>query len=87
MPATSASKGFVQVSRPRWFGGVQAVFRHRSVETGTDMRFSAYLAPQAEADHLPVVLVACGTALAVGTVFRSGWTRLQRRGPATAAAD
>jgi S-formylglutathione hydrolase len=48
------------VSRSRCFGGIQAVFRHRSVATGTDMRFSAYLPPQAAAGRLPVVWYLSG---------------------------
>ena len=48
------------VSRARCFGGVQAVFRHRSVETGTDMRFAAYLPPQVEAGRLPVIWYLSG---------------------------
>jgi len=35
------------VSRARCFGGEQRVYRHRSRETGTDMRFAAFLPPGA----------------------------------------
>src|SRR5215217_1835056 len=35
------------VSRARCFGGEQRVCRHRSAETGTDMRFAVFLPPQA----------------------------------------
>ena len=48
------------VSRARSFGGTQIVYRHRSSETGTDMRFSAYLPPQAERGRVPVVWFLSG---------------------------
>ncbi len=35
------------LSRTRCFGGEQRVCRHRSAETGTEMRFAAFLPPQA----------------------------------------
>jgi S-formylglutathione hydrolase len=35
------------LSRARCFGGEQRVCRHRSAETGTEMRFAAFLPPQA----------------------------------------
>jgi S-formylglutathione hydrolase len=35
------------ISRARCFGGEQRVCRHRSAETGTEMRFAAFLPPQA----------------------------------------
>jgi S-formylglutathione hydrolase len=48
------------VSRARSFGGTQFVYRHRSLETGTDMRFSAYVPPQAERGPVPVVWFLSG---------------------------
>lgn len=48
------------VSQARCFGGVQRVYRHVSQETGTPMRFSAYLPPQAEAGAVPVVWFLSG---------------------------
>jgi S-formylglutathione hydrolase len=53
------------VSQARCFGGTQFVFSHRSVETGTPMRFSAYLPPQVQDRHdralkLPVVWFLSG---------------------------
>ena len=39
--------GLETVSRARCCGGEQRVYRHRSAETGTDMRFAAFLPPQA----------------------------------------
>ena len=43
-----------QVSAARCFEGVQATYRHRSAETGTDMRFSVFHPPAADAPA-PVV--------------------------------
>lgn len=44
------------VSQSKCFGGIQYVYRHRSAETGTDMRFAVYLPPGASAGHRPPVL-------------------------------
>jgi S-formylglutathione hydrolase len=43
------------VSQARCFGGVQYVYRHASGETGTPMKFSAFVPPQAAHGHVPVV--------------------------------
>jgi S-formylglutathione hydrolase len=44
------------VSQNKSFGGTQYVFRHRSAETGADMRFAAYAPPGAETGRgFPVV--------------------------------
>ena len=51
MPSTE----FETVSEAKAFGGVQSVFRHRSRETGTSMRFAAFLPPQAETAQVPVL--------------------------------
>ena len=50
------------VSRARCFGGEQRVYRHRSAETGTDMRFAAFLPPQAMEGgvRVPVVWFLAG---------------------------
>jgi S-formylglutathione hydrolase len=50
------------VSSARCFGGTQQVFRHRSGETGTDMRFAAFVPPQAEVGKRPVVWFLAGLA-------------------------
>ncbi len=42
------------ISKNRSFGGTQTVFRHQSSETGTPMRFAAYVPPQAEHGRVPV---------------------------------
>lgn len=48
------------VSSARSFGGEQRVYSHRSAETGTDMRFSAFVPPQAAAGKVPVVWFLSG---------------------------
>lgn len=49
------------VSKARCFGGEQRVLRHRSTETGTDMRFAAYVPPQALGGaKVPVVWFLAG---------------------------
>ena len=42
------------ISQNRSFGGTQTIFRHQSSETGTPMRFAAYVPPQAEHGKVPV---------------------------------
>jgi S-formylglutathione hydrolase len=42
------------VSQNRCFGGVQYIYRHNSRETGTQMRFAAFVPPQAGAQKVPV---------------------------------
>jgi S-formylglutathione hydrolase len=49
------------VSRARCFGGEQRVYKHRSAETGTDMRFAVFLPPGAgEGKRAPVVWFLSG---------------------------
>ncbi len=49
------------VSQSKSFGGTQYVYRHRSTETGTDMRFAVYVPPGASAGHrLPVLWYLSG---------------------------
>jgi S-formylglutathione hydrolase len=49
------------VSRTRCFGGEQRVCRHRSAETGTDMRFAVFLPPLAQGGaRVPVVWFLSG---------------------------
>ena len=53
--------GLEIVSRARCFGGEQRVCRHRSAETGTDMRFAVFVPPQAgEGRRVPVVWFLAG---------------------------
>jgi S-formylglutathione hydrolase len=61
-----------RVSANRSFGGVQAVYRHRSRETGTDMTFSAYLPPQAEQRPCPVVWYLSGLTCTPANVTEKG---------------
>ncbi|MFC7473542.1 S-formylglutathione hydrolase [Dankookia sp. GCM10030260] len=49
------------VSRARCFGGEQRVLRHASAETGTAMRFAAFIPPQAlDGAKVPVVWFLAG---------------------------
>jgi S-formylglutathione hydrolase len=48
------------VSEQKCFGGVQGVYRHRSVATGTAMRFAVYRPPQAAAGPVPVLWFLAG---------------------------
>src|SRR4051812_28888366 len=49
------------LSRARCFGGEQRVLRHRSRETGTEMRFAAFVPPQAlSGAKVPVVWFLSG---------------------------
>ncbi len=49
-----------QLSAARCFGGEQRTYRHRSTATGTDMRFAAFVPPQAAAGPVPVVWFLAG---------------------------
>ena len=48
------------ISAARSFGGTQYVHRHASRETGTPMRFAAYIPPQAASGKVPVVWFLSG---------------------------
>lgn len=49
------------VSRARCFGGEQRVLRHASAATGTEMRFAAFVPPQAlDGTKVPVVWLLAG---------------------------
>jgi len=64
------------VSRSQCFGGVQGVYRHRSTSTGTDMRFSVYLPPQAEDGALPVLFYLSGlTCTEENVTVKGGFQR------------
>jgi S-formylglutathione hydrolase len=60
------------VSTNRCFGGIQAVYRHASRETGTEMTFSAYLPPQAEQGPRPVVWYLSGLTCTHANVTEKG---------------
>ncbi|HEY0917042.1 MAG TPA: S-formylglutathione hydrolase [Solimonas sp.] len=49
-----------ELSRQRCFGGWQCVYSHASGSTGTEMRFSAYLPPQAEQGKVPALYFLAG---------------------------
>ena len=48
------------VSQARCFGGTQFVYRHASGETGTSMRFAAFVPPQAAQGRVPVLWFLSG---------------------------
>lgn len=48
------------VSQNRCFGGTQFVYRHASRETGTPMRFAAFVPPQAARSRAPVLWYLSG---------------------------
>jgi S-formylglutathione hydrolase len=55
------------------FGGTQGVYRHASTETGTDMTFSVYVPPQAEAGaKLPVIWYLSGLTCTHANVTEKG---------------
>lgn len=60
------------LSTARSFGGTQGVYRHASRETGTDMVFSVYLPPQAEAGPRPVVWYLSGLTCTHANVTEKG---------------
>lgn len=61
------------LSTNRSFGGVQGVYRHRSAETGTDMIFSVFVPPQAQAgEPLPVVWYLSGLTCTHANVTEKG---------------
>ena len=49
-----------QVSAAKCFGGMQAVYRHQSVETKTPMRFSVFTPPHEKGAKLPVLWFLAG---------------------------
>ena len=48
------------VSQSRCFGGTQFTYQHRSSETGTPMRFAAFVPRQAKQRLVPVVWYLSG---------------------------
>ena len=42
------------ISQARCFGGTQFIYRHNSAQTGTPMRFAAFVPPQAASGPVPV---------------------------------
>jgi S-formylglutathione hydrolase len=61
------------VSTAKSHGGVQGVYRHRSIATGTDMTFSVFLPPQAAAGvALPVIWYLSGLTCTQANVTEKG---------------
>jgi S-formylglutathione hydrolase len=48
------------VAQSRCFGGTQCTYQHQSSETGTPMRFAAFVPPQADKQPVPVVWYLSG---------------------------
>src|SRR5437764_12991201 len=48
------------VSQSRCFGGTQCTYHHQSSETGTPMRFAAFIPPQADKHPVPVLWFLSG---------------------------
>jgi S-formylglutathione hydrolase len=53
-------------------GGVQGVYRHRSVATGTDMTFSVFVPPHADSARLPVLWYLSGLTCTHANVTEKG---------------
>jgi S-formylglutathione hydrolase len=65
------------VAQNRCFGGTQFVYRHQSAQTGTPMRFAAFVPPQAEAGSVPVVWFLSGlTCTEENFTFKAGAQRV-----------
>jgi S-formylglutathione hydrolase len=60
------------VSTWKSFGGTQGVYRHASRATGTDMVFSVFVPPQAEAGPRPVVWYLSGLTCTHANVTEKG---------------
>lgn len=55
-----SANGLNEVSEAKAFGGRQMTYTHSSTETGTEMRFAAFLPPQAETGKVPVLWYLSG---------------------------
>jgi len=65
------------VSQWRSFGGTQFIYRHDSRETGTPMRFAAYVPPQAAHGSVPVLWYLSGlTCTEENFVIKAGAQRV-----------
>ncbi|HST35113.1 MAG TPA: S-formylglutathione hydrolase [Allosphingosinicella sp.] len=60
------------LSTNKSFGGTQGVYRHASRQTGTDMTFSVFVPPQAEAAPCPVVWYLSGLTCTHANVTEKG---------------
>lgn len=60
------------VSEAKAFGGIQGVYRHASISTGTQMTFSVYVPPHADCETLPVVWYLSGLTCTQANVTDKG---------------
>jgi S-formylglutathione hydrolase len=60
------------VSESRSYGGIQGVYRHHSRATGTEMVFSLFLPPQAEAGPVPLLTFLSGLTCTHANVTDKG---------------
>src|SRR5690606_12780215 len=60
------------LSTNRSHGGVQGVYKHRSVASATDMVFSVFVPPHAEGAKLPVVWYLSGLTCTHANVTEKG---------------
>src|SRR3569623_347311 len=61
------------ISTNKAFSGIQSIYRHASTETGTDMTFSVFVPPQAEAGaKLPVIWYLSGLTCTHANVTEKG---------------
>ena len=63
---------FATVSTNKAHGGVQGIYRHASVETGTDMIFSIFVPDHAEGTVLPVLWYLSGLTCTHANVTEKG---------------
>ena len=63
---------FATVSTNKAHGGTQGVYRHASVETGTDMTFSVFVPDHAEGTTLPVLWYLSGLTCTHANVMEKG---------------
>ncbi|MEO7690058.1 MAG: S-formylglutathione hydrolase [Sphingomonas sp.] len=63
---------FATVSTNKAHGGTQGVYRHASVETGTDMTFSVFVPDHAEGTTLPVLWYLSGLTCTHANVTEKG---------------
>jgi len=58
--AENMNEALEVLSEQRCYGGSQGFYKHRSMSTGTEMRFAAYLPPQASDGKVPVLYYLAG---------------------------
>jgi S-formylglutathione hydrolase len=65
------------VSQSRCFGGMQFTYQHQSSETGTPMRFAAFVPPRADQRPVPVVWYLSGlTCIEENFTVKAGAQRI-----------